>query len=194
MSHYQTDRQGKPIQATFAWIIALLTFGYMLPWAIAASRGKSNAGVIGWVNLLVGWSLIGWIVALAMAAGSHQVVAVSQPIYVSQGMNQALPYQAQQAIPGHQAAAITSAAVAPPGWYIQADGTQRWWDGSAWAPQVPLAPPIPVQVTLPVHDTVVVPWQQTIAEPVHDTVVLQTPPAGPVVQDAVIVEDGPDQA
>jgi hypothetical protein len=71
---YQTDKSSKPIQTIIAWIIAILTLGYMLPWAIAATRGKSNSGAIGWLNLLLGWSLIGWIVALVMACNSHQIV------------------------------------------------------------------------------------------------------------------------
>lgn len=70
-----TDKSGKGGQATFAWIIAIISFGYMLPWAIAASRGKANSGSIGWLNLLLGWTLIGWIIALVMACGSHQAVA-----------------------------------------------------------------------------------------------------------------------
>ena len=40
--------------------------------AIAESRGKSNSLAIGLVNFLLGWTLIGWIVALVMACTSHQ--------------------------------------------------------------------------------------------------------------------------
>ena len=35
-----SDKSGKPIQSTLAWVIAICTLGYMLPWAIAATRGK----------------------------------------------------------------------------------------------------------------------------------------------------------
>ena len=69
--HIVSDKTGKPIQSTLAWIIAVCTLGYMLPWAIAATRGKANAGAIGWLNLLLGWTFIGWIVALVMACGAH---------------------------------------------------------------------------------------------------------------------------
>lgn len=71
-----SDKSGKPAQATIAWIIGLCTFGYMIPWAIAATRGKANAGSIGWLNLFLGWTVIGWIIALVMACGSHQSSAV----------------------------------------------------------------------------------------------------------------------
>jgi hypothetical protein len=74
----ESDRKGKPVQASVAWVIAICTVGYMVPWAIAATRGKSNAGAIGWLNLLVGWTFIGWIVALVMACGSHQKFAVTR--------------------------------------------------------------------------------------------------------------------
>jgi hypothetical protein len=70
----QNDSSSKFGQATVAWIVAILSLGYMLPWAIAASRGKANSGAIGILNLLLGWTLIGWIVALVMACSAHQVV------------------------------------------------------------------------------------------------------------------------
>lgn len=77
MTQIISDKSGKPIQATTAWIIALVTLGYMLPWAVAATRGKSNAGAIGWINFLLGWTVIGWIIALVMACGTHQKIAVN---------------------------------------------------------------------------------------------------------------------
>jgi hypothetical protein len=55
-----------------ATILTILTVGYFLPLAIAESRGKSNSLAIGPVNFLLGWTVIGWIVALVMACGSHQ--------------------------------------------------------------------------------------------------------------------------
>ncbi len=75
MTRVVTDKRSKVLQAVVAWIVALLSAGYMLPWAIAATRGKSNSGAIGWINLLLGWTFIGWVVALVMACTSHQVVA-----------------------------------------------------------------------------------------------------------------------
>lgn len=40
---------------------------YFLPTAIAYHRRVVNAGSVFAINLLLGWSLIGWAVALAMA-------------------------------------------------------------------------------------------------------------------------------
>lgn len=79
MTHIVNDSTNKSAQAIIAWVITILTFGYMLPWAIAATRGKSNAGAVGWINLLLGWTIIGWIIALVMACGAHQAIAVAPP-------------------------------------------------------------------------------------------------------------------
>jgi T4 superinfection immunity protein/uncharacterized protein DUF2510 len=62
----------------FAWVFAVMTLGYLLPWAVAATRGKSNSGAIALLNLLLGWSVVGWVVALVMACGSHQAVSVRE--------------------------------------------------------------------------------------------------------------------
>jgi len=55
-----------------AWVVAILSLGYMLPWAVAVHRGMPNAGAIGLVNLLTGWTLVGWLVALVMASMQRQ--------------------------------------------------------------------------------------------------------------------------
>jgi hypothetical protein len=75
MARFVVVRKNKPIQAVVAWVVAILTVGYMLPWAIAATRGKTNSGAIFWLNLLLGWTVVGWIIALVMSASAHQAVA-----------------------------------------------------------------------------------------------------------------------
>ena len=74
MARSELVRKNKPIQAIVAWIVAILTLGYMLPWAIAATRGKINSGAIFWLNLLLGWTVVGWIIALVMSASAHQAL------------------------------------------------------------------------------------------------------------------------
>jgi hypothetical protein len=59
MDRYPTDQHDRPISAFVAVVVALLTGGYMLPWAVAALRGKSNH----------------WTVALVMAFSSHKVIS-----------------------------------------------------------------------------------------------------------------------
>jgi hypothetical protein len=82
-----SDKTGQNIQAIIAWVLTLLTVGYMLPWAIAATRGKSNAGAIGVLNFFVGWTVIGWIAALVMACSAHQLGAGAVNVAVVQGVN-----------------------------------------------------------------------------------------------------------
>ncbi len=71
-----TDARTNGAEVAIAWILTVLTLGYMLPWAIAATRGKSNSWAVGLVNFLLGWTFIGWIVALVMACTAHQVALV----------------------------------------------------------------------------------------------------------------------
>lgn len=59
-----------------SWIVTILSAGYMLPWAIAATRGKSNTGAIFWLNLLLGWTVLGWVIALVMSCTAHQAVGL----------------------------------------------------------------------------------------------------------------------
>jgi len=77
-SHLVTDKKGRPISATISIVLAVLTLGYMLPWMVAALRGKSNHWAVMALNLLLGWTVIGWIIALVMALTSHQVAGVRQ--------------------------------------------------------------------------------------------------------------------
>ena len=69
-----TDRKNRPASSVVAIVVAILTGGYMLPWAVAALRGKSNHWTIFWINLLGGWTVILWIVALVMSFGSHRTI------------------------------------------------------------------------------------------------------------------------
>lgn len=54
-----------------AWILAVGTSFYLLPWAIAATRNRPNVASVALVNILLGWTLIGWVAALVMACGRN---------------------------------------------------------------------------------------------------------------------------
>lgn len=114
----QTDQ--RPINAvavTIAWVSTVLTLGYMLPWAIAASRGKANHGAIAVINLLLGWTFVGWIVALVMACLSHQVVGPGSTVIVAQQFTGAAP----------------ASSMVPAGWYPSPDQHgHQYWDGQSW--------------------------------------------------------------
>ena len=66
-SAHQLLREGGTDVVFLAWVIAVLTGFYMLPWAVAVTRSMPNTGSILLINLLLGWTVIGWIVALVMA-------------------------------------------------------------------------------------------------------------------------------
>jgi hypothetical protein len=74
-----TDARTNSVEVAIAWVVTCLTLAYMLPWAVAATRGKSNSWAIGLVNFLLGWTFIGWLAALVMACMPHQVAAVRVP-------------------------------------------------------------------------------------------------------------------
>lgn len=58
-----------------AVVVAILSAGYMASWAVAAVRDVKHWGVF-WVNLLLGWTIIGWIVALVMSLRAQRLVVV----------------------------------------------------------------------------------------------------------------------
>lgn len=53
--------------------LAVVSFGYLAPWAVAAQRGKTNHVTVLMINVLAGWTIIGWFVALTMACWPHRV-------------------------------------------------------------------------------------------------------------------------
>ena len=75
MTDFITDKKGRPMSATVAVVVAVCTLGYMLPWMIAALRGKSNHWGIFWLDLLLGWTVLGWVAALVMSVLPHRIVA-----------------------------------------------------------------------------------------------------------------------
>lgn len=47
--------------------LVVMFIGYFLPWIIALLRGtRSNVGIF-FINLLFGWTMIGWVIALIWA-------------------------------------------------------------------------------------------------------------------------------
>ena len=78
MSGFQVENVDRSWTATkvVAILVAIITAGYMLPWAIAAVRDVRHWSVF-WVNLLLGWTIIGWVVALVMSLrAQRQIVTV----------------------------------------------------------------------------------------------------------------------
>lgn len=63
--------------------LVVMFIGYFLPWIIALLRGtRSNVGIF-FINLLFGWTMIGWIIALIWAIVAErktnaQIIVVKQ--------------------------------------------------------------------------------------------------------------------
>ena len=75
MSNIQVQPADRSWTATkvVSVIVAIFTAGYMLPWCIAAVRDVRHWGVF-WVNLLLGWTIIGWIIALVMSLRQQRLI------------------------------------------------------------------------------------------------------------------------
>jgi len=58
----------------FAILITILSLFYFLPFAIAFHKRRANTGAIFALNLFLGWSLIGWVLALVWALKQEQVI------------------------------------------------------------------------------------------------------------------------
>jgi hypothetical protein len=52
-------------------IIAFWIFAYMAPTVVAGVRRHNNASAIGALNILLGWTFLGWIAAMIWAMTSN---------------------------------------------------------------------------------------------------------------------------
>jgi hypothetical protein len=108
---------------------------YFLPTIVAVARHYRSTGSVVVVNLLLGWTVIGWVVALAMAFGSNQRDAQVVVYAQGSGYPSATPPSTQMSPDGRfwwdgSAWRDTFASV-PPGAPRSADGA-FWWDGNTW--------------------------------------------------------------
>ncbi len=60
----------KAIRVILAVLLSLCTIGYLLPTTIAIIRKRTNTMAIFVLNLFLGWTLIGWVVALVWAVAT----------------------------------------------------------------------------------------------------------------------------
>ncbi|HKN23133.1 MAG TPA: superinfection immunity protein [Terracidiphilus sp.] len=64
--------------------VLLLAFLYFLPTIVAMSRGHRSYGGILVLNLFLGWTFIGWLIALVWACSATGAPAPPVNVYVSQ--------------------------------------------------------------------------------------------------------------
>ena len=57
----------KAFKLFIALIIVILSLGYFLPAMIAWTNSRRNTSAIFALNIFLGWTLIGWVVALVWA-------------------------------------------------------------------------------------------------------------------------------
>lgn len=58
-----------------AILISLFSLFYLLPTGIAIGRARTNTGAIFALNLFLGWTLVGWVMALVWSVAHDEVRA-----------------------------------------------------------------------------------------------------------------------
>jgi len=58
----------------FAILITVFSLFYLLPFAIVFNKKRANTGAIFVLNLFLGWSFVGWVIALVWAIKEEQVI------------------------------------------------------------------------------------------------------------------------
>ena len=103
-------------------VVLLLLLGlYFLPTVVALLRKAPDRGTVIVINLFLGWTLVGWVSALAIASRSRiEPIIIPPSTIVVPPWPQGMPVHPQ---PGP-----------PAGWYHapEAPGLERFWDGLAW--------------------------------------------------------------
>lgn len=73
-----------------AWLVTLFVFGtvaviimiaYLLPVLIGWSRRVADLGSVAVINIALGWTLVGWVIALAMALRTRPEQAPAVQIF-----------------------------------------------------------------------------------------------------------------
>ena len=101
---------------------------YFLPTLIALLRGSRRVPTF-FINLLLGWTVIGWIVALVMALTGGRAGAPAQVLY-----GPPAGYAPQMVGP-------QVVAPPPPTMPTMSPDRQFWWDGRAWQNAAISVPP-----------------------------------------------------
>ena len=80
---------------SFSLTILVLFVGgaYLAPSIVALVRQVPNTGSVVVINALLGWTLVGWAVSMAMAARSvpSRLTAPNEPVWMPPGFSRRLP-------------------------------------------------------------------------------------------------------
>jgi hypothetical protein len=76
----------RPIGISELFLLLILFVPYFLPTIIAVARKKTNVAAIVLVNFLLGWTVVGWIIALVWAVSTERVdqIASAQAVSIPQ--------------------------------------------------------------------------------------------------------------
>jgi TM2 domain-containing membrane protein YozV len=122
---FQFHVNGPPEFVAVVLITVVLPL-YFLPTIIAVARRCRSDVVVGIINLLLGWTVIGWVVALGIAVGSRR--RSDEPATVVMSADGAYWWDGS----AWQDAVTTFPPHAP----RSPDG-YHWWDGTRWRPIPP---------------------------------------------------------
>lgn len=109
---------------------------YFVPSIVALVRGRQGASVIV-INFFLGWTLIGWVAALALAVSSGERGQQAPP-----GYPPVYPPSGQPPVPWYPQAAPQPQG--PPPWDQNQSGPQQYWQPQPDQPSSgPQSPPPP---------------------------------------------------
>lgn len=70
----------KIIRVVLAVLLSIGTLGYLLPTTIAIIRRRTNTMAIFVLNLFLGWTLVGWVVALVWSVATDKIEPATHQI------------------------------------------------------------------------------------------------------------------
>jgi len=98
----------------FLWVmLAVLTLGYLLPTSVAGIRNHRNGAGVFLLNLLLGWTVIGWVGALIWSVSAQAPPAPPVVVNVQSGPG------------GQMSATVAPAQPQPPAEFCPQCGTRR---------------------------------------------------------------------
>ncbi len=75
-------RHGVDILAPLYFVLLVIgTLLYLLPALLAGYRNSQHATSITIVNLLLGWTIVGWVICLGWAAYGHESKRIDKPAH-----------------------------------------------------------------------------------------------------------------
>ena len=116
-------------------VMLLLFLAYFAPSIVANVRHVRNVGSVVVVNLFLGWTFIGWVVALAMACGGTQLRQFrASGGYVVDGDQHHYFPPSPPPPPPMLFSVPPPPPLAPAGWYPDPSGKgARYWTGTQWS-------------------------------------------------------------